>query len=43
VSANWFLKEHNNKGKLWVWNTVLQLLEFTYKVWEHRNLVLLDT
>jgi hypothetical protein len=39
-TANYHLKEDNDKGRAWVRNNVLQLWEFSREMWEHRNDVL---
>jgi hypothetical protein len=33
----------NDKGIVWVQKTILQIKEFSHKMWEHRNAVLHDT
>jgi hypothetical protein len=43
VTANHHLKEDNDKGRVWVRKTVLQLWEFSREMWEHRNDVLHNT
>ncbi len=42
AAANQHLKENNDKGIVWVQKTILQIWEFTHKMWEHRNAVLHD-
>jgi hypothetical protein len=43
VSANHHLAGNNDKGEVWVRETVLQLWVFAHKMWEHCNSILHDT
>jgi hypothetical protein len=43
MSANPYLKQDNDKGKVWVRQMILQLWEFSWEMWEHRNSILHNT
>jgi hypothetical protein len=43
IAANSRLKEDSNKGDIWARKTTLQLWEFSWEMWDHRNSILHDT
>ena len=40
IATNPHLKEDNDKGKIWICKTILQLWEFSRVMWEHCNAIL---